>query len=145
MFDFLTLDKSHIPDIAELEKICFSDPYSKNTLEATADSERDVAFVCTVNGKAIGYIELGDFIDTLCVNRIAVLPEYRKNGIAHRLLEMAVEAAKIKQIGELSLEVRASNSAARRLYEKFGFTLAGKRPNYYRDPKEDAAVYIMKL
>lgn len=144
-FDILPFEKKHIPDVLELEGCCFGDPYSQSTLESTADSPRDVAFVCTVDGRIAGYIELGDFIDTLCVNRIAVFPEFRKNGIATRLLEKAKQAAAIKEIGELSLEVRASNTAARSLYEKFGFILVGKRLNYYRDPKEDAAIYILKL
>lgn len=135
----------YITDIAKLEELCFSDPYSKKTLEASISSQRDVSFVCVCDGKAIAYIELGDFVDTLCINRIATHPDHRKKGIAASLLKKAVETAKIKEINELSLEVRASNTAARALYESFGFSLEGKRPNYYRAPKEDAAIYIMKL
>lgn len=144
-YDILRLEVHHIPDIAELEELCFSDPYSKRTLETSVDSQRDVSFVCICDGKAVAYIELGDFIDTLSVNRIATHPDHRKKGIARNLLNKAVETAKDKKIGELSLEVRASNAAARALYEAFGFSLVGTRPNYYRAPKEDAAIYIMKL
>ncbi|MBQ3099789.1 MAG: ribosomal protein S18-alanine N-acetyltransferase [Clostridia bacterium] len=144
-YEILRLESRHVPDIAELEELCFSDPYSKKTLETSVDSQRDVSFVCICADKAVGYAEFGDFIDTLSVNRIATHPDHRKKGIARSLLNKAVETAKCKNIGELSLEVRASNSAARSLYESFGFSLIGKRPNYYRNPKEDAAIYIMKL
>ena len=144
-FEIQRLEACHLYDVLELERLCFSDPYSLKTLESSLSSERDVSLVCIVDGCVAGYIELGDFIDTLSVNRIATHPDHRKKGVAAALLAKAGETARLKQIGELSLEVRASNLAARSLYEKFGFTLVGKRPNYYRDPKEDAAIYIMKL
>ena len=144
-FEIQRLEGWHLSEILELEKLCFPDPYSIKTLESSLISERDVSLVCMIDGHVAGYIELGDFIDTLSVNRIATHPDHRKKGVAAALLDRARETAMQKQIAELSLEVRTSNTAARALYEKSGFTLVGKRPNYYRDPKEDAAIYIMKL
>jgi len=144
-FEIQRLEGRHLDGVLELERLCFTDPYSLKTLETSLTSQRDVSFVCILDGGIAGYIELGDFIDTLSVNRIATHPDHRKKGIAAALLNKAAEIAGQKDISELSLEVRASNTAARALYEKFGFTLVGRRPNYYRDPKEDAAIYIMKL
>lgn len=144
-FEILVFDKTHIDDVAALEGLCFSDPYSKETLARTAESKRDVAFAATVDGRVVGYIELGNFIDTLCINRVEILPEFRRCGIASALMQRARQTAAELNISELSLEVRASNTAARALYEKHGFSLAGKRPKYYRDPQEDAAIYILKL
>lgn len=144
-FDIRPFDKTHTKDVAALECLCFSDPYSEDTLIRTADSKRDIAFVAEIDGRVIGYIELGNFIDTLCINRIEILPEFRKCGIASALMQKARQTACELSIPELSLEVRASNAAARSLYEKHGFVLAGKRPKYYRDPQEDAAVYILNL
>lgn len=145
MFNILTFNKSHVNDVAKLEKICFVDPYSHRILEAAVESERDISFVAVTDGTVIGYIELGDFVDTLCINRIEIAPDYRKKGVASALLKKASETACEHSIEELSLEVRESNTAARSLYEKIGFTLVGKRPNYYKDPREDAAIYIKKL
>lgn len=143
--EIVPFEKSHVGDILALERLCFADPYSATALESAADSSRDPAFVAICDGRPVGYIELGNFIDTLCINRIEILPEARKRGIASRLIEKARQSALELGIPELSLEVRESNHPARSLYEKHGFILAGRRNGYYRDPREDAVIYILNL
>ena len=80
-------------------------------------------------------------LDEGYVTNIAVLPDYRRKGIASALLEQCISAAKQKNLSFVSLEVRKSNLAAIKLYEKFEFKIEGERKNFYECPKEDA--YIM--
>ena len=71
---------------------------------------------------------------------VAVDPESRRRGIGRRLVEDLVQALKDRQVNSLTLEVRASNEPAKTLYELLGFLQIGRRPNYYRNPKEDALI-----
>ena len=73
---------------------------------------------------------------------IAVHPDYRKQGIGYALIERLIAALKEKNVISLCLEVRVSNESAIGLYSKMGFAVVGKRPGYYRNPREDA--YIMR-
>ena len=73
---------------------------------------------------------------------IAVHPDYRRKGIAQALVNALVDTLKSQGSRCLTLEVRASNEPAQKLYEKLGFSLIGKRPKYYHNPKEDA--YILR-
>jgi ribosomal-protein-alanine N-acetyltransferase len=78
--------------------------------------------------------------DELHVNNLAVDPAWRRRGVASALLAHVLEAAAAEGAFRATLEVRQSNEPARRLYERFGFTFAGVRTAYYREPVEDALV-----
>ena len=71
---------------------------------------------------------------------IAVSAQYRRKGIAQELVERLVAQLREKDVYSLTLEVRASNEPAKALYSKLGFAPVGRRPNYYRNPKEDALI-----
>jgi ribosomal-protein-alanine N-acetyltransferase len=71
---------------------------------------------------------------------VAVHPDYRRKGYAEALVLALCDELKERGNTTLALEVRASNEPAKALYEKLGFTLAGRRPNYYRNPREDALI-----
>ena len=71
---------------------------------------------------------------------LAVFPEYRRKGIGEQLVLTLVEKLKGNDVYSLTLEVRASNESAIALYTKLGFTQVGRRPNYYKNPKEDALI-----
>jgi ribosomal-protein-alanine N-acetyltransferase len=71
---------------------------------------------------------------------IAVSAEYRRMGIAQELVERLVSALSQRGVHSLTLEVRASNEPAKALYSKLDFQQVGRRPNYYRNPKEDALI-----
>lgn len=92
-----------------------------------------------------GYIAARINADELHVNNIGVWPESRRRGIGGALLGAVLEAAARRGAFEAVLEVRASNRAAQRMYERFGFRVVGKRKNYYREPVEDAMIMTRGL
>ena len=96
--------------------------------------------VCTDGEKLLGYVGSQTVMDESDMMNVAVLPEARRQGIAERLILALVEKLKEKGSRCLSLEVRASNEPAIKLYQNLGFQPAGRRPNYYRNPKEDALI-----
>jgi ribosomal-protein-alanine N-acetyltransferase len=79
-------------------------------------------------------------LDEIHINNVAVLPGYRRQGIASLILGRVFSEGRRVGAGRATLEVRRSNESARRLYERFGFTVAGVRRGYYRNPDEDALV-----
>ena len=91
-------------------------------------------------GAVLGYAGLQVVLDEGCITKIAVLPAFRRQKIAARLLQVFFDFAKAHELRFITLEVRASNDAAIALYQKFGFAEVGRRKNYYEKPKEDALI-----
>ena len=91
-------------------------------------------------GAVLGYAGLQVVLDEGCITKIAVLPAFRRQKIAARLLQVFFDFAKAHELRFITLEVRASNDAAIALYQKFGFAEVGCRKNYYEKPKEDALI-----
>src|SRR5436190_18048085 len=91
-------------------------------------------------GRVVGFCGFWRVVDELHINNLAVLPEYRRQGIASLILGRVFAEGRRAGAGRATLEVRRSNEVARRLYERFGFTVAGVRRGYYRHPEEDALV-----
>jgi ribosomal-protein-alanine N-acetyltransferase len=90
--------------------------------------------------RVAGYIASWIVVDEVHINNIAVLPAYRGFGYGSALLAHALEEAADAGAQRATLEVRRSNDAARRLYERFGFRMAGVRRDYYSHPTEDALI-----
>jgi [ribosomal protein S18]-alanine N-acetyltransferase len=91
-------------------------------------------------GRVVGFCGFWRVLDEIHINNVAVLPEYRRQGIASLILGRVLAEGRRVGAGRATLEVRRSNEIARRLYERFGFTVAGVRRGYYRNPDEDALV-----
>jgi ribosomal-protein-alanine N-acetyltransferase len=91
-------------------------------------------------GRVVGFCGFWQVLDEIHINNVAVLPEYRRQGIASLILGRVFSEGRRVGAGRATLEVRRSNESARRLYERFGFTVAGVRRGYYRNPDEDALV-----
>ncbi len=138
--EILSLDRKYIKKIAELEKICFSEPWSENVILENCETGTKF-FVAELSGKFTGYIGIKPVLDEGYITNIAVLPEFRKKGIATALLNSVFSLADEHELSFVSLEVRVSNTEAVSLYEKLGFKVEGRRKNFYRSPNEDA--YIM--
>ena len=138
--NYVLMDETHIPAIAEIEKLCFSDPWSVNSIAAELNNALSLWIVAMDGAKLVGYVGSQSVMDEADMMNIAVLPQYRRQGVAKALIEELIKKLSENQVKSLSLEVRASNDSAIALYEKMGFCLAGRRPGYYRNPREDALI-----
>lgn len=138
------LEPRHIKDIARLEELCFSEPWSEEgILEAYRLGTR--FFVAEADKKLIGYIGVKAVVDEGYITNIAVFPEFRRKGAARALLNKVFNFAEEKRLSFVSLEVRPSNAAAVSLYQKTGFKEEGRRKDFYRLPREDALIMTKRF
>lgn len=130
------LKDEYVADVWEIEKACFSNPWSREDIQAQVNCDTSCFLVAIEQGKAVGYMGLQIFSGEGYVTNIAVLPQYRGRGIACALMQKQLE----NDMSFITLEVRESNSVAISLYLKFGFEIIGKRPRFYTNPDEDALI-----
>lgn len=134
-------------DIGVIEKECFSVPWTSRSIESQVLTEGSVcALIRDENdNRPIGYI-CGQSVSDECeLYRIAVLPGYRKQGAADRLMNYFLDKCRENGIRNVFLEVRCDNEPAKHLYEKHGFVKVGRRRNYYTEPVCDALIYKAEL
>jgi len=125
----------------EIETVSFPAPWSKESyLYDLGENKLSYYVGCFLEGKLLGYAGVWIILDEGHISNVAVHPDYRRKGIAEKLVMELVEALKKRDSRCLTLEVRASNEPARALYEKLGFVQVGLRKNYYRNPREDALI-----
>ena len=136
----LRMNESHVKAVAELEKLCFSDPWSVSAFEYELKNPLSVWLVAVEDRLVAGYVGSQTVMDASDMMNIAVAPAFRRLGIAEKLIDMLILQLMERGSNSLTLAVRASNMPAIALYEKLGFTQVGRRPNYYRNPKEDALI-----
>ena len=138
--EIIKMNETHVPAIAQIEALCFSDPWSENSIAGELTSRLSHWLVAQEGEQVVGYIGSQSVLGQSDMMNVAVHPDHRRKGIAEALI-LAL-SRDLHQMGNtcLMLEVRASNAPAIALYEKLGFQLAGRRPNYYRHPKEDALI-----
>ena len=124
---------------AELEKLCFSEPWSEKAI--LEEAERGFFIAAYIDGVFAGYAGMTVVLDERDVCNIAAVPEFRGMGVGKALTNALIESARQTGASVVMLEVRKSNAAAIALYEKAGFTLVGQRKNFYTMPREDALLY----
>lgn len=129
-----------LEQVADLERQCFAQNWSYGLLEAGLHSAYDWYYVFVQEERILGYCNLRILAGEGEVQRIAVLPRYRRLGVARKMMETMVTCARDSQVSAVSLEVRQSNLPARNLYESFGFRAEAVRKGYYRNPAEDALI-----
>ena len=136
----------HLDEAAALERVCFSDPWSRNMLAEELDNAL-AAFLAALDGTGavVGYAGLQVVLDEGYILNIAVRPDCRRQQIASQLLEVFINFAQGNRLSFLTLEVRASNAPAIALYERWGFAEAGRRRNYYEHPREDAVIMTREI
>ena len=140
-FKIVPMDASHLDALALAEQACFSAPWSRNMLSDELYNDCAAYLVAEdETGAVLGYAGLQVVLDEGCITKIAVLPAFRRQKIAARLLQVFFDFAKAHELRFITLEVRAGNDAAIALYQKFGFAEVGRRKNYYEKPKEDALI-----
>ncbi|MBE6910854.1 MAG: ribosomal-protein-alanine N-acetyltransferase [Ruminococcaceae bacterium] len=136
------MTSEHLDEVAALERVCFSDPWSRNMLAEELANEMAAYLVAldTADGSVVGYAGLLVVADEGYITNVAVRPESRRGGVAGALLDVFVSFAEGNRLAFLTLEVRASNYGAIALYGSRGFRGVGRRANYYEHPKEDAII-----
>ena len=140
MIQYVFLNESHVTPIAELEKLCFSDPWSENSVASELHNPLSLWLVALEGETLVGYVGSQTVMGETDMMNVAVHPDHRRQGIALALIRALIEALQARESHSLTLEVRVSNVPAIGLYESLGFQEAGRRRNYYRNPKEDALI-----
>ena len=140
------MNGDHLDEVAELERICFSVPWSRNMLAEELDNLLSAFLVALDDsGRVVGYAGLQVVLDEGYITNVAVRPECRRMGVASQLLQVFLNFAKANKLAFLTLEVRASNYDAIALYGSRGFRSVGRRKNYYEHPREDAIIMTLEF
>ena len=140
MIRLIPMNESHVTQVAELEKCCFSAPWSENSIASELRNPLSCWLAAEEDGRVVGYVGSQSVMGEADMMNIAVDPAFRRQGIARKLVLGLVEALSRRDVTSLTLEVRASNEPAKALYASLGFAQVGRRPNYYRNPREDALI-----
>ncbi len=128
----------HIDQVAALEEMCFSDPWSRKSIASELENELSLWLVALDGETVAGYVGSQTVLGETDMMNLAVHPQRRRQGVGHALIDALISRLRERGSHCLTLEVRAGNVPARKLYEKLGFAAVGRRPGYYRNPKEDA-------
>lgn len=136
----IPMNNSHIKTLAEVETVCFSSPWSAESLTEELENPMAHFLVAQLDEEITGYIGVQEVLGECNITSIAVLPDFRRKGIGQALLSAAEAGAKARSCGFITLEVRKSNVEAIALYEKNGFEIAGERKNFYTKPQENALI-----
>ena len=145
-FFFERLTSDRFGGVAELERLCFSSPWSEKSLGMLC-TDKNVGFVAVEksSGKVAAYGGMLAVLDEGQITNIATHPDFRRMGLGEGIVASLIEYCKENGLVLLSLEVRESNSAAIALYEKLGFLRAGVRKNFYTSPLENGIVMIKNI
>lgn len=135
----------HLDALAELERRCFSVPWSRNALAEELENPSACFLVAVEGGEILGYGGMHCACGQGYADNIAVFPMHRRKGVGRAIVTALVEEVRRRQGEFLSLEVRPSNVAAVALYGSLGFEVAGRRRNFYSSPLEDGLIMTKKL
>lgn len=144
-YNLVPMDKSHLSQVAAIERECFSHPWSEALLEQELYNDMISLVVAEgEGGTVLGYGEVRAVLDEGTLEKIAVAPAYRRQGVAEAILSAYICFGRA-ELAFLTLEVRESNAPAIGLYEKLGFRVVGRRKNYYRELHEDALLMTVEF
>lgn len=139
------MDEQWIPAVADLERRCFSDPWSEEALTEVNEKPEFRYLIACEDGRMLGYGGFFVAADEASVTNIATESDARNKGVATAVIEAIKEEAAALGAKTIFLEVRVSNERAIRVYERCGFTRAGVRKNFYEKPREDGLVYCYRM
>lgn len=137
------LNIKYIPQMVEIENLCFSAPWSYDNFICELENPFAIYFLILQDEAVCGYIGAHNILGECYITNVAVHPSFRKGGVATELLAALINFTKSENCLFLTLEVRTSNAPAISLYKKYNFKITGRRKNFYTHPTEDA--YIMTL
>ena len=132
------LTPDYVSAVAAIEKRCFSNPWSETAVNAELENHCSEIYIALVDGTTAGYANIYTVLDEMDIVRVAVLPEYRRQGIAAEILKTVLA----EKQGTFYLDVRESNHPAISLYKSLGFVDTGVRKNYYTNPTENAILMM---
>ena len=140
--DFCVADAAiaHIEAIEELEKQCFSQPWTREQLISQLPDERHEFLAALHAGRPVGDVGMMCVLDEGYIANVAVSPDWRRQGIGDALIAELLRRAVSRELAFVTLAVRAGNEAAKALYAKHGFVPVGLRKKYYASPTEDAVL-----
>lgn len=138
--DYILMNESHVEAVAELEKLCFSDPWSVRSIASELTNPLALWVVAVEGDTLAGYVGSQSVMGEADMMNLAIAPQFRRTGVGYNLVNTLVDYLRERENHSLALEVRASNTPAICLYEKLGFAQVGRRPGYYRNPREDALI-----
>lgn len=142
---FIPLDKAYLPDILAIENEAYPEPWSPGMFREEMRNPRSHFFVMLVDGAVAGYGGFWQVLDEAHITSVTVGAAWRGQGLGRILLTHLIDAARRAGCIMATLEVRASNDVARRLYERFGFRQVGLRKMYYPKTREDAVVMLKEF
>lgn len=138
------MSREHLSEVASIEEMSFSLPWSLESLELML-TEQASALVALEDGRVLGYVGMMCVLDEGQIINVAVHPDARRRGVGRSLMKAAEAYAKERGIVFLSLEVRESNIAARSLYSSLGWEEQGIRKGFYSHPVENACVMTKSI
>lgn len=139
------MEERHLDDLARLERLCFSRPWSRQALKEELTNPAACFLVGEEAGEVLGYAGMHCAAGECYVDNVAVFPEVRRQGVGRKLMEALLQAAAARGGEFLSLEVRPSNLEALALYRGLGFREVGRRRRFYDDPVEDGLLLTKDL
>ena len=139
------MSETDLEEVALLERLCFSDPWSKRSFEEELKHRFSIPLVVKFGTKVVGYTCLWHMDDQMEIANFAISPEFRGKGIGKMMMERVLSEAKKRDCLSVMLSVRESNLSALNLYAKSGFVEVERRKNYYRLPTEDAIIMAKNL
>ena len=139
MISFEMLSEDNVNEVWELEKRCFDDPWELKAFTSELENKISVYFAARdeESGRIVGYAGVWLMYDCADITNIAVDPDFRREGLGGKMLELLTDVSRERGMESITLEVRASNAPAIALYEKYGFKECGLRKRYYKN-NEDA-------
>ena len=140
MIAYILMTPEHVSSVAQLEKQCFSMPWSEKAISGELTNPLSLWLVAVKNGDVVGYVGSQSVCGEADMMNIAVEEAFRRQGVGKQLVLELISQLRQREVHSLTLEVRASNNGAIDLYTCLGFMQVGRRPNYYSNPKEDALI-----
>lgn len=138
--EFRFMEEKDLEQVCEIENKTFSRPWKREDFLASIANPEHIYIVAEENDVIAGYCGLWMIAGEGQINNVAVREDFRKKGVGCGMLNYLLELGRERNQSTFTLEVRASNEAAIRLYEKLGFHSAGLRKDFYEKPREDANI-----
>lgn len=138
---FKSMSLEHLNQVLAIEEVSYPSPWSYYAFAYELLQNNMAHYIVALNGNTIvGYCGMWLILDEAHITNVAVHPDYRQKSIGESLMLEMIRLAVQNGSNRMTLEVRPTNTAARRLYEKLGFVESGRRKKYYTDNNEDAII-----